>query len=115
MPITTINVTCKVKDLLDAIVDMAALEAKLHVRSPRSFIHGTTLIGPFEKSADFDDQGDVSLEVVETETPGVKLEFFITMNEGKSKRSIYFEPVIVPSADDPVSLLSLTNVREEIV
>lgn len=115
MPITTVTITCKVKDLTDDIVDMEALAAKLHVRCHRSFIHGTTLIGPFEKSASFDDQGDVSLEVVETATPGVKLEFFITMNEGKSKRSIYFEPVIVESSPSSQSLLSIANVREETV
>lgn len=110
MPITLCTISATLKDLTD-VAASSSLEAKLYVKAPRGFMHGTTLIGPFEKSASFS-SGSVSLQVIETTTPGEKLEFFVTLKEGKSTRVIHFLPAMVPN-EASKNLSEITQVRPQ--
>lgn len=76
-------------------------------------MHGNTLVMPFEQSAVFDNTGSVSLPVIETTTPGVALEIYVTLKEGKSTRTILFEPAVIPS-QSTVNLQNLSKVRNAV-
>lgn len=111
MAITLCTITASLHDLVDAAV-AASLEAKLYVKAPRGFMHGSTAIGPFEKSIAFT-SGSASLPVIETETPGEKLTFYITYKEGKATRVINFLPAIVPNTATK-NLSEITQVRPDV-
>lgn len=93
---------------------MANLEAKLKVRAPRAFNHGDVVIGPFEQTANFNSSGVASLQVIETATCGEKLLFMIEIKEGLSKRTILFDPAIVPD-EAALDLTAIANVKQEVV
>lgn len=109
MAINTSVISASIRDLVDdAPGDM---DAELVIRNSKAFFHGTELITPFEERAAFDVNGDASIEVIETETPGVKLDFFIRINAGERKRVIRFKPAIVPD-DATADLADLTEVDQ---
>jgi hypothetical protein len=90
--------------------DLSSLNATLYIKNEQSFMYNDNLIAPFELTADFDGSGDVSLACMETETPGQRLNIFVTISEGLSTRTILFDPAIIPNTGT-IDLGSLTQVR----
>lgn len=76
----------------------SATPAKLCVKNGRSFMHGNKVVLPFEKTATVDASGNVSLQVIETESVAEALEFSIQYYENSSLRVIRLIPAIVPNA-----------------
>lgn len=76
-------------------------------------MHGDNLIAPFELSQAFDGSGNVSLQCIETTTPGQKLNMFITVKEGLSLRTILLLPCVIPNITT-IDLGSLTQVRPQV-
>lgn len=95
MAITTTVITATIKDLVEAFP--AGSVATLYVVNKEPFKHGNEIIGVFEKTASFNSSGVATITVIETATPGQKLEFFIAITEGKSKRLIYFDDAVIPN------------------
>jgi len=52
---------------------------------------------PFTKLASFNTFGEASIDIIETETPQKKLQFFVTFPEEFSSRIIRMNPAIVPN------------------
>lgn len=72
--------------------------AELVVRNPKPFFHGVEFVPQFELRATFNQTtGDASLPVMETETPGVKLEIYVVITEGIRKRVIRMKPAEIPN------------------
>lgn len=113
----TINkctITGSIRDLLgNSPANLSALKATLYIKNEQSFMHGDNLIAPFELSAAFDGSGNISLQCIETNTPGQKLNMFITVQEGLSTRSILLLPVVIPNTTT-IDLGSLTQVRPNV-
>lgn len=82
------------------------------VACSRAFFHGNRLIRPFAKSAAFDSNGYMSLSVIETATPGVALEFYLTYYEGNSKKSVKLFNAQVPNASSR-AVSEVTSVRDQ--
>ena len=100
---TAIN-TCDVTASLETILGTEYVASgsdviQLYVASHKPFFHGNNIILPFGVSADFDGNGDVSLTVIETETPNHKLDFLILIPRTDSfqgMRVIKMKAAIVP-------------------
>lgn len=69
----------------------------LYVTNDRSFNHTNNTVLPFTKSVAFDGLGQASMSVIETETVGENLNFYVTYREGKSVKFLQFEPAVVPN------------------
>lgn len=69
----------------------------LQVSSPYAFVHTSHLVMPFTKSAQFDNTGYVSIPVIETQTPGVALNFSFTFYNGLSLQTQQLFNAIVPN------------------
>lgn len=92
-------ITCYLKDLLgDTPTYDAEHPAKIYVRNDRAFFHGTRLIQPFSKSAEFNSSGYAELSVIETETIGEYLTFFVTLWEGRGWKTVYCVNAVSPNA-----------------
>lgn len=113
MAITQCTITATLKDLQEA-VPSGITDATLHIKNDRSFAHGTTIIGPFELSASFNDSGVATLTCIETETPGEKLTIYITVKEGTGTRVINFEPAIIPNSASSALTSISTPVDEDL-
>ncbi len=57
--------------------------------------------------------GDVSLDCIETTTPGQKLNLFVIVKEGYSTRTILMNPAMIPNQGS-IDLGSLTQVRRNV-
>lgn len=75
----------------------AAQPVQLTVSCDRAFFHGNNFIEPFTKNFSFDSSGHVSASIIETATPGVKLNFYITFYDGTSIYSSKLFNAIVPN------------------
>ena len=104
----TCTVSVSLTDILDADVGLTE-NATLYVENPRSFFHGNEVIAKFQKSVAFDGSGDASIAVIETATPGKKLNFKIVYDRAKSKTTIYFKPAEIPN-QSTAQLSDLTTV-----
>ena len=102
------------KDLLGAAYPEPSSDKPitLYVKNDRTFQHGNTLILPFTKSVEFNASAYAELSVIETETPGEKLDFSITYYDGPSLQTIRFKPAIVPDTATR-ALNSVANVVED--
>jgi hypothetical protein len=69
---------------------------KLYVSNDRGFLQGCNAVYPFSQSVEFDALGVATIDVMETETTGEKLEFVITFPDGDSIESFRFRPSVVP-------------------
>lgn len=109
------TITGSLRDLVgSAPANLAALAAKLYIKNEQSFMHGDNLIAPFELSAAFNTTtGDVSLQCIETTTPGKKINLFVTIKEGLSTRTILLNPVMIPNTAS-IDLGLLTQVRPDV-
>lgn len=112
MAITQCTITATLKDLTES-VPSGITDGKFYIKNVRSFVHSGEVIGPFELSAAFNGSGVATLNCIETDTPGEKLEFFITLKEGSSTRVINFEKAVVPNSAS-AALTSVTTVRTEV-
>lgn len=81
----------------------------LYVSGYQSFFYGQTLILPFTKTATFVN-GSVQISVIETQTPGVLLEFSISYYDGISRASVKLFNAIVPNVSS-APLSSITRPR----
>lgn len=92
-------VSCYITDLLgaDYVLD-SSKPATLHVKSYRAFMHGSKLVRPFTKSANFDADGLAQLSVIETQSIEQPLEFLVTYFEGEYKKQVRFIPAVVPNS-----------------
>jgi hypothetical protein len=109
--ITQVVVYGYLKDLLGVAQAGSSTQPILfHVKSDKAYMHGNTLVEPFDKTATVDATGYFSLSVNETETPGKKLQFFITYYEGISRKSIQFVNAVIPNTPTN-ALSSFTQVR----
>lgn len=110
MPITKCTITATIKDLLEAVP--ASLDAYILIKSGTSFFHGTTLIPAFEIRANFSSiTGIATPQVIETATPGKKLECSIVYTDGVRKKVIRMNPFIVPNSST-ANLAELTAVDQ---
>ncbi len=113
MAINKITINASLQNLLgDDQSFVAPQKAVLHVKNDRSFIHGDEVILPFDKTVVFDANGDASIDIIETETVGEKLEFFIEYPDGRSKKVIWFEPSVLPDSS-PIELTQVTSVIDQ--
>lgn len=113
MAINKITINASLQNLLGNDQSFATpQEAVLHVKNDRSFIHGVEVILPFDKTKVFDGSGNASITIIETETVGEKLEFFIVYSDGRSKKVIWFEPSVVPNTT-PIELTQITSVIDQ--
>lgn len=93
-------------DLLGAIPTYDATKpTTLIVSSDKAFFHGTKLIMPFTKTANFNSAGLVQLSVIETATPGMKLQVSISFYEGLSRKVVKLYNSIIPNT----ATLSINN------
>ena len=102
MPVATFN-TCKVFVSLCDLQNAAPTidpnnPPKLYVSNDRGFLQGTNVVYPFSQSVSFDANGEATIEVIETQSTGEKLEFAITFPNGDSIESFRFPPSVVPDA-----------------
>jgi hypothetical protein len=106
---TVCTISVSVKDLDD--VDASAFEnAVIRIKNNRSFYHGTELIGPFEKTAAFDANGDASIDCIETETIGEKMEIQIEYDQASSTQIIPFKSAEIPNSAS-ADLSTITSVK----
>lgn len=104
----TCTVSVSLTDILDA--DVGSVEnAVLIVNNPRGFFHGNEVIAPFSRSVSFDASGDASIDLIETETPGKKLNFRVVYDRKKSKSTIWFKPAEIPNSSS-AQLSTITTV-----
>lgn len=91
-------VTAKLQDIL---LDVPAIDPtnppRLHIKAHRSFTLEETVVLDGSQSAPFDIAGEASLSVVVTETVGEKLQFGISIPDGRGTKWVMFEPAIVPN------------------
>ncbi len=106
--ISECNISATIKDILgDLVTDTATFVATLIIQNEVAFKHGNNLIFPFTKTKAFDSSGNVSLSVIETETPGQKLQYSVIFQENNRTRTIRFNPAVVPDLASS-NLLSIT-------
>lgn len=74
-----------------------ATEVTLHVSNTNGFLHGSKFIMPFTKSVAFNSSGYAEISIIETETPGIPLQFSISFKDGYSKSDVRFINAIVPN------------------
>ena len=104
-------VTAYLRDLLGDVPTLTASQpATLYVKNNRTFMHGETLVVPFTKSAAFNSSGVASLSVIETATPGEKVEWGVSYFDGNSRKFVYFEPAEIPN-EASAALSSIASVR----
>jgi hypothetical protein len=70
---------------------------RLNVKNHRPFFHGNRLVRPFLKSVAFNSSGYAEISIIETESIGENLEFFITYYEGPSLKQVLLTRNQVPN------------------
>lgn len=85
---------------------------RLNVKNHRPFFHGNSLVRPFLKSVDFDSSGYAEISIVETETVGENLDFFITYYEGPTLKQVPLTRNQVPN-QATASLSEIAIVRSD--
>lgn len=73
------------------------------------FKYGQFVITPSNISSNFDINGYAQIQMVETETPGVYIEFGVSYSSGETTKQINFKPAIVPNSG-AISLTSITDI-----
>ena len=76
----------------------SAKPVTLYASAPRDFMHGSTLIRHFTKTAVFDSSGLATLSLIETETVAEYLKFWVTYYENNTLRQVRFNNAYVPNA-----------------
>jgi len=80
-----------------------------YVTNDRSFNHTNNVVLPFTQSVAFDPQGQATMSVIETESVGEKVNFYVTYEEGKSLKTMQFDPAVVPDTNSR-NLTEITSV-----
>lgn len=104
--INSCTISANLKDLAGLVpLPTSTTTAALVIGSPIGFFHSGNFVEPFSKSFQFSTvDGSLSASVIETATPGQKLNFSITFWDGQSVRSVKMVNAIVPN--QPSILLS---------
>lgn len=89
-------------------IPTSAKPVQLSVTAPYGFFHGNHFVEPFTKNFSFDNTGYLSASLIETTTPGVKLNFALTVYDGNSILSVPLFSAIVPNQPQ-VSLNNLSS------
>lgn len=97
-------ITAYFLDLVGAVPN--PVTAQLLVACDHGFFHGSNFISPFTKTFAFNSSGVVTASIIETQTPGVKLNFSITYTDGISTYSSKLFNAIIPNQ----ASANLTNV-----
>jgi hypothetical protein len=84
---------------------------KLHVTATRTFTNGLKTVVKGTQSVDFDSNGMAQISVVTTESVGERLEFGISIPDGRATQWIMFEPAIVPE-ESSKALEQITEVKK---
>jgi hypothetical protein len=92
-------ITASLRDITGSVpLPTAAQPATLLIACDHAFFHGTNLIEPFTKSFAFSTStGIVTADIIETATPGVKLNFAVTYYDGQSLRTVPLFRGIIPN------------------
>lgn len=98
------------KDILDVDVSSTS-NAQLGVVNNSGFKYGSFFIVPFSKQVAFDANGLAQIDLVETQTPGVYLNFAVTYQDGKNIKQVSFLPCMVPNSG-AAALTSMTTVGD---
>lgn len=107
-PLTTVYVY--LTDLLDSVIG-TAFGAVLSVTNISHFKYGSWVVLPFNKSVNFNSSGYASINLMETASVGVLLNFSISyVDNTKTKRQINFIACMVPNAG-AIALTSITQVQ----
>jgi hypothetical protein len=93
------TITASLRDLAGNVeLPTTAQPTTLLISCDHAFFHGTNLIEPFTKSFAFNTStGIVTAAVIETATPGVKLNFAVTYYDGQSLRTVPLFRGIIPN------------------
>lgn len=105
----TINqciISANLKDLAGLVpLPTSTTTAALVIGSPVGFFHSGNFVEPFSKSFAFSTvDGSLSASVIETATPGQKLNLSVTFWDGQSIKSVKLNNAIIPN--QPSILLS---------
>lgn len=85
-------------DLLGANpIPTSAQPISLLVSCDHAFFHGSRMVLPFTKTAIFDNTGYCQMSVIETTTPGIKLNFSLTYYDGTSITTVKLFNAIIPN------------------
>ena len=107
-PLTTVYLF--LTDILDDVIG-AAYNAVLSVTNVSHFKYGNWLVLPFNKSVSFNSIGYASINLMETASVGVLLNFSVSYTDNtKTTRQINFVACLVPNAG-AISLTQMTNVQ----
>jgi hypothetical protein len=91
-------VTADLQDLLLSVPVIDPLNPpKLHITAHRTFTLEESVVLGGSQSAAFNISGEASLSVVVTEPVGERLQFGISIPDGRGTKWIMFEPAIVPN------------------
>ena len=91
-------ITAYLKDILgDNFTVDPTNPPKLHVSNSRGFMHGNNLIVPNTKSVAFNASAEATISVIETASVGEKMQFNITIPDGRSIRNVMYEPAVIPN------------------
>ncbi len=108
--INLVQVTGYLADLIGGNpVPTVAKPVQLLVSCDRAFFHGNHLVEVFTKSFSFDNTVYLSASIMETATPGVKLNFSVTYYDGFSLRTVRLFHAIVPNSPN-INLSNLSSV-----
>lgn len=95
------------KDILD--IDIGSVQvAMFAAKNILGFKYNSFFVPPVNKSVSFDSNGKAEMAIVETQTPGVNMNFSVTYLIGKTTNQIDFAPCIVPNQGS-VALTSITT------
>lgn len=106
--ISLVSVTGYLADLVTNIpLPTAAQPVTLLVSCDHAFFHGNHFVEPFTKSFAFSTlDGSVTASIMETATPGVKLNFAVSYYDGQSFKTSRLFSAIVPNQ----SAINLSNI-----
>lgn len=104
-------ISASLYDLLgNAPTYSAAKPTTLYVACDRAFFHGSRFVVPFTKAVDFDSTGAASISIIETTTPGVKLNFSLSYFDGNSRKFTKLFNALVPNtAASTLNNISVTR------
>jgi hypothetical protein len=113
----TAAVKCRVhaslRDVLGTAVNDTTAKLICRLDDGLSDTESRALRIPQTQQASFDANGFAELVLEETETAGRRVRFMVSFNDNNSRRTIYFEPCVIPRYGS-VNLLNITSPTSEI-
>ncbi len=102
---------CLVSGTVRGIDNQPIADAKVWAENDRAFEYGDDIILPQIYETTTDENGDWTLELLESETPGVTYDFGMTYSDTKRDYTRIFHDITVPNAQtaDFAELVTITN------